>query len=378
MIQELLEEGVRQSVFPSAQAAVIRDGREVLFRKAGSADETTCFDVASITKVVSTTAIFLRLWSQSKVSPDDSIQSICPKAAPGITLADLLSHRAGLPGFVPYFPKAMAGEPRLFSADCPPQIRQKVRDRVVALAFQTKPSRKPGATVEYSDVGFIWVGEALATIAALPLDTAFEKLVASPLEIDIRFHRLSRETPYGPCAPTGQKRPRDPAPGQEGLWPAIKQWPTTPGEVDDDNAWVMDGVAGHSGLFATARELAAFGNKVLEELGGANRIAPPALWNEAIRVDDTIRRSTRAFGFDTPTKSGRGALSSAGTYMARSSAIGHLGFTGSSLWIDLKRKLVVALCTNRTFLGRGNDSIKEFRPRFHDAVIEELGLTRGV
>ena len=170
-------------------------------------------------------------------------------------------------------------------------------------------------------------------------------------------------------------RPREPAPGQENLW-SIEPRPTFPGEVDDDNAWAMDGVAGHAGLFGTASDVAKFGQAILEEFEGAGKLAPQASWQRALAPDSDTPGSTRALGFDTPSPPDFPQPSSAGKYIGRASpgAIGHTGFTGVSLWIDLSRRLVVALCTNRTLTGRKELGIREFRPQFHDAVVESLGL----
>ncbi len=139
--------------------------------------------------------------------------------------------------------------------------------------------------------------------------------------------------------------------------------------MDDDNAWVMDGVSGHAGLFGTATEVARFGQRVLEELDGAGRLAPAALWERAVTP---APGSTRGFGFDTPS----GTSSSAGRLIGRTppGAFGHLGYTGTSLWVDRARRLSVALLTNRTAHGREKLEVQEFRPAFHDAVLQMLGL----
>jgi CubicO group peptidase (beta-lactamase class C family) len=133
--------------------------------------------------------------------------------------------------------------------------------------------------------------------------------------------------------------------------------------VDDDNAWAMDGVAGHAGLFSTAQDVAHFGQAVLEELEGAGRLAPPESWQRALTREATVPGSTRALGFDTPSAEG----SSGGRHLS-ARAVGHLGFTGTSLWVDPARALVVALLSNRTLPGRHNLGIRDFRPRFHDCV----------
>jgi CubicO group peptidase (beta-lactamase class C family) len=132
----------------------------------------------------------------------------------------------------------------------------------------------------------------------------------------------------------------------------------------------MDGVSGHAGLFGTATEVARFGQRVLEELGGAGRLAPAALWE---RVVTPAPGSARGLGFDTPS----GESSAAGRLLGRTppGGFGHLGYTGTSLWVDRARGVSVALLTNRTALGRENVRIQEFRPAFHDAVFQALGLS---
>jgi CubicO group peptidase (beta-lactamase class C family) len=136
----------------------------------------------------------------------------------------------------------------------------------------------------------------------------------------------------------------------------------------------MDGVAGHAGLFGTARDVAAFGQAVLDDRAGAGRLAPPEDWATALRRDPVTPGSTCALGFHTRLPDDPVGDSSAGRRVGMKSpgAVGHVGFTGTSLWIDLARDLVIALCTNRTAgpRGRAEVRIREFRPRFHDAVVE--------
>jgi CubicO group peptidase (beta-lactamase class C family) len=373
-LQALLEEGAAQGIFPSARAVVIREGRTV-FDGGVSALPETRYDLASLTKVMATTAVFLHLWDEGHLSPTTRLDRLLPGAAAaagGTTLADLLYHRSGLPAFEPLFAAALRAHPELTAA-CPSSVRAAARAEVVAAA-QALPQVTPrGQTMVYSDVGFIVLGEALAAAAQQPLDAFFVEHVASPLELIAHFRRLSAAQPDEPCAETGQTRPREPAPGQESLWEPLAAGPARGGEVDDDNAWAMDGVAGHAGLFGTARDVAHFGQAVLEELDGANRLASASFWQRALAVDRQTSGSTRAMGFDTPSPPGSAEMSAAGRLMAGSTAVGHTGFTGTSLWVDLPRRLSVALCTNRTLFGRANVAIRAFRPRFHDAVVESLG-----
>jgi serine-type D-Ala-D-Ala carboxypeptidase len=376
----LLEDGVRQGIFPSAQASVIHRGAPVLDASAGGAGRDTLFDLASLTKVICTTPLFLSLWAEGKVGPQTPLSRTFPEspaAKAGVTFEDLLFHRSGFPAFVPYFARAMPAVPELFTPGTAPSVREEVRQAVVDAVGATRLRLRPRQEAVYSDVGFILLGESLARLAGKPLDTLFTERVARPLGLGISFRRLSSAPQFCPAgiAPTGRMRPREPAPGQEKMWPSFPSHASEPGEVDDDNAWVMDGVAGHAGLFGTAADVARFGQALLEELEGASRLAPAPLWRSACTPDKRTPGSTRALGFDTPSEHGSSAGRSIGKLLP--GAVGHTGFTGVSLWIDLARKLVVALCTNRTFLGRGEVRIRDFRPTFHDRVVETIELGAG-
>ncbi len=384
-LQALLEEAAAAGIFPAARALVLRDGAPVFDGGAGGATARTVFDLASLTKVMCTTAAFLALWGEGKVEPETPVARDLPESAPGragATVAALLYHRAGLPAFVPFFAPVMREHPRLFDPACPPAVRAAARAAVVDAALATTPVEPPPARARYSDVGFLLLGELLAAVAGSPLDALFAERVAAPLGLAARFRRLSAPADPGgqlaDVAPTGTSRPREPAPGQEDLWAPLPPHPSPPGEVDDDNAWAMDGVAGHAGLFGTAADLAAFGQAVLEEAAGAGRLAPRQCWARALQRDAETPGSSRALGFDTRLPGDPPEGASAGRYLGQAApgAVGHLGFTGASLWIDLGRRLVVALCTNRTAAGRGETRIRAFRPRFHDAVVEELGRAR--
>jgi CubicO group peptidase (beta-lactamase class C family) len=143
------------------------------------------------------------------------------------------------------------------------------------------------------------------------------------------------------------------------------------GAVNDDNAWAMGGAAGHAGVFSTARDVAAFGQAWLDALRGCAVPAVPAAVAAELARRDGTPGTTRALGWDTPSEEG----SSLGTRLGRKGrTIGHLGFTGTSLWIDAEQEVVVALLTNRVHPSRDNELIRAFRPRFHDVVAEALGI----
>ena len=327
-LETLLREGASQRVFEHANAVVLHRGATVF--SGGTAPPLARFDLASITKVMSTTALCCRL----RVPPTLSVGDVFPKSKSAhVTVADLLMHRSGLPAFKPFFATCTA------------------REQVIQAALDTAPLTLPGKAFIYSDIGFIILGELISTLHRAPLDRLFTERLGFA------------ESGFNPTGhltiSTGGTRPREPAPGQEGLW-TLPVGPSREGEVDDDNAWVMKGVAGHAGLFGTASDVARLGQAVLD----SSLHYDPAGWPR-----DTTPNSTRTYGFDTPTPEGASCGQRFGPH-----AVGHLGFTGTSLWVDFDREIVVALLTNRVIYGRANVQIRQFRPRFHDAVLDELGL----
>ncbi len=338
-LEALLAEGALNRVFQHANAVVIHEGKTVF--AGGTTDLSARFDLASLTKVMATTALCCAL----KIELELKVGDVFPHAASAsVTVADLLTHRSGLPAFEPFF------------------ALHNTREATVAHALKLAPIAPPGTASVYSDIGFIILGELISTLYTAPLDELFLTRVAKPLGLTTAHYR-PLNTPHReePLVSTGGTRPREPAPGQEGLWPPLAARPSRIGDVDDDNAYVMNGVSGHAGLFASARDVAHFGQAVLEQ----KLQLDPRGWP----IDRETPNSTRTFGFDTPSKNDPSCGHRFGPY-----AIGHLGFTGTSVWVDFKRRLVIALLTNRVIYGRANIQIRQFRPRFHDAVLDQLAL----
>jgi CubicO group peptidase (beta-lactamase class C family) len=234
----------------------------------------------------------------------------------------------------------------------------------------------PGTRVVYSDVGFLVLGWIVETLLGETLASAFAKRVAAPLGLQNTFF-VDAAAP----ATTGAHRQAGARPCETLSRPfvATENCEHRPeincGTVNDDNAWAVGGVAGHAGLFSTAREVAYVGQDWLSALLGRRALLRPATATYFATRDEIVG-STRALGWDTPSAQ----ESSIGTLLGRGrrGAIGHLGFTGTSLWIDIDRELVCVLLTNRVHPSRANQAIKAFRPRFHDAVARgcELGSER--
>jgi CubicO group peptidase (beta-lactamase class C family) len=391
-IERVLEEGRREGVAPALSAAV-RHGGAVLHaswhgeipapshstgsgqapRKLGKDD---LFDVASLTKVMATATLAAQLAGEGALALDAPVAARLPRfgvaGKEGVTARQLLAHSSGLPGWRPYF-EAAARDPVARAAFLPPGERpqfaglrvafRRGRELVCDAALAEPLEAAPGTRALYSDPGFIALGLLLEELLGEPLASAFERRVARPLRLSSAFfldgldpERGWRRGEVRSFAPTERCEHRG----------EVNQ-----GAVNDDNAWAMGGAAGHAGLFSTALDAAAVGQAWLDALLGRPSVVPaePAA---AFARRDATPGSTRALGWDTPSAEG----SSLGTRLGRGrrGAIGHLGFTGTSLWIDVDRELVVALLTNRVHPSRENEKIRAFRPRFHDVVAEAVGV----
>jgi CubicO group peptidase (beta-lactamase class C family) len=282
-----------------------------------------------------------------------------------VTVRHLLCHASGLPAWRPWFER-VAADPVGGGAFRPPAERPadlgpafaRGRELVRAAALAEPLEAEPGTRALYSDPGFLLLGWVVEAAGGAPLDALFEARVARPLGIaDVAFVR--GQAPAGPDGAPWVATERCLHRGEVNL-----------GAVNDDVAWAMGGVAGHAGLFASAAAVAALGQAWLDALDGRAGGLDPGVAAAFARVQGPAG-TTRALGWDTPSREG----SSLGRRLGRGArgALGHLGFTGTSLWIDLDAGAVVALLTNRVHPSRDNERIKAFRPRFHDAVAEALG-----
>jgi CubicO group peptidase (beta-lactamase class C family) len=214
---------------------------------------------------------------------------------------------------------------------------------------------EPGTRSVYSDLGFMVLGEVIERVTGLPLDRYCHERIFRPLGLrSIGFNAAARG-----LVPVAERI----APTEDCPW----RRRILCGEVHDDNAWAMGGVAGHAGLFASAADVDALAGRLHACWRGEDDVVSRDLVREFWTHPPDGAGSTWALGWDTPSPT----ASSAGTRISRA-AVGHLGFTGTSLWIDLERNARVVLLTNRVHPRRDNDRIRAVRPRVHDAVLETL------
>jgi CubicO group peptidase (beta-lactamase class C family) len=344
---EILAEAVEQRAFPGAAVAVAHKGNLAAVKAFGEftyeADSPkvqidSVFDLASVTKVVATASMAMVLYERGLLDLEMPVIGTLPEfrgndpRRSDVTFRQLLAHSSGLPAYE-----------RLF-------LRANSRDELLQQAFSVALKYAPGSHAEYSDVGFILLGIALERIAGESLDRFCQREIFGPLGM---LH-----TSFNP--PTAWKSRIVPTEDDRTFRNRIIQ-----GEVQDENASVMGGVAPHAGLFSTAADIAIFANTMLN--GGAPIVRPETL-ALFTRREGSPAGTSRALGWDTPSNP-----SQSGKYFSPSS-FGHLGYTGTSLWIDPDRKISVTLLTNRTWPDCSNWAIKEVRPAFHDAVMEALGV----
>jgi serine-type D-Ala-D-Ala carboxypeptidase len=338
----ILQEAVKSRALPGAALSVAHQAKLVSLRGMGrfTYDEAspevtaeTIFDLASVSKVVGTTAMAMLLYERGHLDLDVPVAGVIPQFARGdvrrqdVTVRMLLAHSSGLPAYVQLYREAHT------------------REDLLRAALAVPLEADPGTRAEYSDIGFIILGAALERIADEPLDSFCEREVFGPLGM--------HHTTY--CPPAQLRPSIPPTQDDREFRRRIIQ-----GEVQDENASVLGGVAGHAGLFSNAADLALFAHCMLQ--GGRPILRPDTVELFTRRHG----RGSRALGWDTPTPP-----SQSGKYFSQRS-FGHLGYTGTSLWIDPERRLAMALLTNRTWPDKKSQLIQQVRPQFHDAVAEAL------
>jgi CubicO group peptidase (beta-lactamase class C family) len=356
----ILQEAIAQRAFPAVSVAVTHAGKLVALKamgrftyennpeggdldlRASNVQPTTIFDLASLTKPVATTTMAAILYERGVLELEAPVLGVVPEFrvdASGavdprrcdVTFRMLLAHSSGLPAYEKLF------------------LKEQSRDDLLRAAFTTPLSADPGTRAEYSDIGFILLGTALELLAGESLDTFCQREIFGPLAMT--------STTFNP--PTQIRAKIPPTADDRTFRNRIIQ-----GEVQDENAFVLGGVAGHAGLFSGAEDLSRFARTMLS---GGNPILRPETLALLTTRESMPPGTSRALGWDTPS-----SPSQSGKYFGPTS-YGHLGYTGTSLWIDPGRQLSITLLTNRTWPDCSNQAIKQVRPKFHDAIIEALG-----
>ena len=356
-IRRLLTAGVSGHVFPGAAACVSwREGTSeahvvacagVSCKGGKKVADGTLYDLAAVTQpVVVATAV--KLADEGKLDLGASVEAILPDARGGAlrkaTIADLLAHRAGLAGWGGLY------------LDVPHEIGSSAARRWIVSEAARRPLERAAGPLEPSDLGILIAGEAIARVCGAPLDRLVDREVAAPLGLS---DQLFFQGALGP-----ERRAEvaaEIAPTERCQW----RGRLVHGEVHDENAAALGGVAAHAGLFGTALAVATFGRAVLEALAGRPSALPRA----------GLERSLAPLAKGSPLRMGwsmkHGDPAACGRRMG-SRTFGQLGLTGTSIFCDPESDVVIALLTNRICPSRANEKIDGYRPAFHDGVMAAL------
>jgi CubicO group peptidase (beta-lactamase class C family) len=356
MCSAAVDEGVAPGL-----VLLVASGGQILFHEAFGARQLhprrlaahpdTVYDVASLTKAVSTSVLAMQEVAAGRLALDARVAALIPElAGPGrdeITVRQLLSHASGLPAHRPFWKQAAASPAE--------------RLAIERLAAREPLEYPPGTRAVYSDLGFIVLGWLLERLTGARLDALFGDRIAAPLGLAAtRFVNLADSEARARLLGDRSVAATQVSAERHGL---------VLGEVDDPNAFAMGGIAGHAGLFSTAGELGAIAAALVSAWRGAEGglVAP-----EVIRLfwsSSGVPGSTWRLGWDGPAASG----SQAGERFSRA-AVGHLAFTGCSLWIDPAREVTIVLLSNRVHPSvPTDDRFRRFRPALHDAALDAVG-----
>jgi CubicO group peptidase (beta-lactamase class C family) len=359
-VERAIEKAIEAGELPGA-VVMARMGEALAYTRAlGAATlvperiearENTVYDLASLTKVMATTAALMLLVADGRIELDAPVATYLPgfaeRGKEKISVRHLLTHSSGLRPW------------RAFHADLAERDRRRGESVVGSAAgkaeiqnrvLRSAPVHEPGEASVYGDLDFIALGALVEAVSGQELDAFCAQRIYQPLGLaDTDFHRLPFKGERARYAATEQCSWRERV-----LW----------GEVHDPNAWAMGGVAGHAGLFATAGDVLRFAQEMLAADRGESALFPAEVAREFFRRQEIAPESDWALGWDTPTR----GQSTSGSHFSKRS-IGHTGFTGTSLWIDLERGMIVVLLANRIHLIAKRSRF-ELRPHVHDLIWE--------
>ncbi len=324
----------------------------------------TIYDIASVTKVMATATAVMLLVQKGKLNIEmkvsEFIDEFREEEKSAVRLKHLLCHVSGLADWYPFFEeirrKETVGGTRLLA-------NKRGKNLVYSIANSQELVNKDFSVTKYSDIGFIILGEIIEMITGEAFDEFCRREIFSPLGLEDTFF-INLEDKEKTL--TGDRLERI-APTEDSKWRNC----LIRGEVHDDNCYAMGGVSAHAGLFSTAADVYKFGMVILDCFHGRSDFLHQRIVREFSKRQLIDRSSSWAIGWDTPSE----GFSTSGHFFSKES-IGHPGYTGSSLWIDTKKEVVVALLSNRVHPDRANRKFVKARPVIHDAVMNVLGASK--
>jgi CubicO group peptidase (beta-lactamase class C family) len=368
-VEAAFAEAVERGAIPGA-TVVVRAGADIAYEGAfgfraivperSPMRLETVFDLSSLTKPLATTVAVMMLTRDAKMRLDDRLtrffHNFGVHGKGHVTFRHLLAHSSGLAAWRPFYQQIAEVER---SGKVNFMASRGAKEFVYEEIHREKPEAPPATKTIYSDLNFMVLGEAVEQVSGVGLNRFCRDKIFRPLElratdfIDISLVRTRRLEPVPEMfAPTA-------------VCPLRKR--LLVGEVDDENAFAMGGVAGHAGLFAPVKEVDRIVAELLACYAGRSDFVPPKIVQQFWARDTAVRGSTWALGWDSPSPE----YSSSG-HRFSAAAVGHLGFTGTSVWIEPARGIAISLLTNRVHPRRDNQAIRNFRPKIHDLIMEAL------
>tara|TARA_Y100001968_G_scaffold274240_1_gene267332 strand:- start:9166 stop:11982 length:2817 start_codon:yes stop_codon:yes gene_type:complete len=350
----LIQEAISDSIFPGAQIFISKGDRVLVNRGIGTLDyeadseyvtKNTIYDVASLTKVLSTTPVSMKFIEKKRLNINYKLSDFYSQynspQKKDITIKNLLTHTSGLKGYIEYY------KYKNFN-------RMKIIEDIVNQPLYYKPNSK---TI-YSDLGMILLFDIIEQVTGSTLDYLSNKYFYNPLGMKNTFFNPSKEL-INRIAPTEDDQ--------------YFRYQLLRGIVHDENAYLLGGVSGHAGLFSTAEDIGAYCKMLVNDghyLG--SRYFSKDIIKKFIKRQNITKGSDYGLGWDTPSQNGKSA---AGDYFSDSS-FGHMGFTGTSMWVDPEEEIIVVLLTNRVYPNRNKKNINKrmytFRREFHNSLMKEI------
>jgi len=343
-VDTVINKAIEDKSFPGAAVLVWKDGNTIYEKAFGNytydkssplVQTNTIFDLASVTKVVATTTATMICYDRKLISLYDKVVKYIPEfgvnGKENIKIINLLLHNSGLPAWKKFYGRDLK------------------YDDVINEIYSSELEYKTGENTVYSDLGIITLGKIIEKVSRKNLDRFCADEIFTPLKMNSTFYNLN-DSFKKLCAPTEI----------DNYW----RMKTLQGEVHDETSAMLNGVAGHAGLFSTASDI----SKLMQVLINKGKLEEKQFIKQNTVELFTKRyseESTRALGWDTKSDSG----SSAGKYFSKNS-YGHTGYTGTSIWVDPDRNLFVVFLTNRVYPTRENTKIQKVRPQLHNAVIK--------
>lgn len=345
-VETVVKTAINEKVFPGAVVCIWKDGNIIYKNSYGNftydknssaVTNNTIYDIASLTKVIATTTAVMLCVDRGLFNLDDKVIKYIPEFGgydkEEISIKNLLLHNSGLPAWKKFYGRNLS------------------YSEAVNEIFNSSLEYKTGEKTVYSDLGIITLGKIIEKVTGKSLDIFCNDEIFKPLGMNSTFFNPADSIKKF-CAPTEK----------DDYW----RMKTLQGEVHDETSAMLNGVAGHAGLFSTAEDISKLMAMLMAEgtLNGKEFIKSSTIELFTKRFSNS---STRALGWDTKSDSG----SSAGKYFSKNS-FGHTGFTGTSVWADPVRNLFVVFLTNRVHPTRDNSGIIKVRPLLHNAVIESI------